>query len=82
MHFVLQVALTFFLIQFLVVLSIMVVAVVFSQPEVPVFSREACRDALLHNIGVARGLPRRAMQVSRRVARVVYAKLSSSVYLL
>jgi len=80
MHFVLQVALTFFLIQFLVVLSIMVVALVFAQPEVPVFSREACWDALTHSFGRAVGLPRRAVQGSRRLVRLVHAKLSPPAY--
>jgi len=80
LHFILQVALTFFLIQFLVVLAIMVVALVFAQPEVPVFSREACRYALSRRFGWVIALPRRAMQASGRLVRFVYSKLSSPAY--
>jgi len=80
MRLLLQIALTFFVIQFLVVLAIMVVALLFAQPEVPVFSAEARREALSEGSAFLTGLPGRAARASRRLARFVHGKLSRPVY--
>jgi len=80
MNFIVQVALAFFVVQFLVVLAIMVVALFVAQPEVPVFSAEAQREAFSQGLAFAGGLPRRAVRASRRLARFVHGKLSLPVY--
>ncbi len=74
MNFILQVALTFFLIQFLVVFSIVVVALLFAQPEVPLFSLGACREALAGSFAFVSSLPRRAIKGSQRLASFVHNK--------
>ena len=47
---IIQIALMFFLIQFLVVLAIMIVALLLARPEIPVWGCETGHDALQRSL--------------------------------
>ncbi|MGA3165801.1 MAG: hypothetical protein ABSF14_06745 [Terriglobia bacterium] len=80
MNFIIQIALTFFLIQFLVVLTIMVVALLIAQPEVPLLGLGSGREALARSFTFVVGLPGRMLRAAARLVRLVHAKLTSPAY--
>jgi hypothetical protein len=69
-NLIIRIALMFFLIQFLVVLTIMVVALLVARPEAP----------LLRSLAFLISLPGRALRVVVRLARFVRSKLFLPVY--
>jgi hypothetical protein len=77
---IIRIALMFFLIQFLVVLTIMVVALLVARPEAPLLGREAGREALLRAMAFLISLPGRAVRVVVRLARFARSKLFLPVY--
>jgi hypothetical protein len=77
MEVIIQVALMLFFIQFLVVVTIMVVALLLARPEVPVFGREPSHEALKRSYALVIHLPGR---VIRSVARVVHSVHMPSVH--
>jgi hypothetical protein len=70
MDVVIRIALMFFFIQFLVVISIMVVALLLARPEIPVLGGETGPQALRRSFASAVNLPGRA---ARSVGRVVHS---------
>ena len=80
MSFFIPMALMFFVIQFLVVLTIMVVALLLARPEVPLLGRESGPEALLRSFAFMVGLPRRTYVWVARLARSIRAKLYTPVY--
>ena len=58
---IIQIALMFFFIQFLVVLTIMIVALLLARPEIPVWGREHGHDALRRSFAFVIHLPRRVL---------------------
>ena len=79
-EFIIRVAIVFFLIQFLVVLTIMVVALLVSRPEAPLLRHEPGREALVRTLVFLSSLPRRALRAVVRLARFVRSKLVVPVY--
>lgn len=77
---IIRIALMFFLIQFLVVLTIMVVALLVARPEAPLLGRETGREALLRSLAFLISLPGRALRVVVRLARFVRSKLFLPIY--
>jgi hypothetical protein len=77
---IIRIALMFFLIQFLVVFTIMVAALLLARPEAPLLGRETGREALLRALAFLISLPGRALRVVVRPARFVRAKLFLPVY--
>ena len=69
MEVVIQVALMFFFIQFAVVMTIMVVAMLVARPEVPVLGRESGHDAIKRSFAFVVHMPGRAF---RSVVRVMH----------
>jgi hypothetical protein len=68
MEVIIRIALMFFFIQFLVVVSIMIVALLVAQLEAPVLGHGFGQDALRRSFGMAIHLPGRAFRsVVRRV---------------
>jgi hypothetical protein len=80
MNFILQIVLTFFLIQFLVVLTIMVVVRLIVQPEVPLLGLGAGRGALVRSFTFVVALPGRMLRAAARLVRLVHSKLTSPAY--
>ena len=80
MGVVLQIALAFFLIQFLVVLTIMVVALLLARPDVPLLGRETGSEAILRSLAFVGAVPRRTYGSVSRLARLVGSKLFTPVY--
>jgi hypothetical protein len=80
MSFFIPMALMFFLIQFLVVLTIMVVALLLARPDLPLLGRETGPEALLRSFAFVLGLPRRACARVGRLARLIRSKLYMPVY--
>jgi hypothetical protein len=80
MDLILQIALTFFLIQFLVILTIMVVALLIVQPEVPIPGLGCGREALARSLTFVVGLPGRMWRTAVWLVRLVRAKLTSPAY--
>jgi hypothetical protein len=80
MNFIIQITLAFFLIQFLLVLTIMVVALLIAQPEVPLFGLGSGRGALSRSFIFVVALPGRMLRMSARLVRLVHAKLTSPAY--
>ena len=70
MDVIIRIALMFFFIQFLVIVSIMVVALLLARPEVPVLGREPGPQALRRSFEFAVNLPGRA---ARTLGRVVHS---------
>jgi hypothetical protein len=58
---IVRIALVFFLIQFLVILTVMLVALLRAQPEVPLLDRESTQQALRQSLAVIVGLPGRGL---------------------
>jgi hypothetical protein len=77
MEVIVRVALMFFFIQFLVVVTIMVVALLLARPEVPVLGRESGHDALRRTYALVLHLP---IRVIRSVSRVVHSMHMRSVH--
>ncbi len=80
MGVILRIALAFFLIQFLVVLTIMVVALLVARPDVPLLGRETGTAAILRSLAFVGGLPRRTYGSAARLAHLVTSKLSTPIY--
>jgi hypothetical protein len=80
MILIIRIALMFFLIQFLVVLTIMVVALLVARSEAPLLGSETGREALLRSLAFLISLPGRAFRVVVRLARFVRSKLFMPVY--
>jgi len=59
---IIQIALIFFLVQFLVVLAIMIVALLLARPEIPVWGRETGHDALQRSFKYVIHLPGRVLR--------------------
>jgi hypothetical protein len=79
-EFIIRVALVFFLIQFLVVLTIMVVAELKAQSEGPLAGRKRGREGLLPTLASMASLPGRTVRAIVRLARFVRSKLVVPVY--
>jgi hypothetical protein len=77
MEVVIQIALMFFFIQFLVVTIIMAVALLLARPEVPVFGRKSDHDTLKRGCGFVIHLPSR---VIRSVGRLRHSMHFRSVH--
>jgi hypothetical protein len=77
MEVIIRVALMFFFIQFLVVLTIMVVALLLARPEVPVLGREPGHDALRRSCVLLIRLPSR---IVHSVVRSVHSMRLRSVH--
>jgi hypothetical protein len=75
-----RVALVFFLIQFLVVLTTVTAALLVTRPEAPLLGHERGRESLLRALAFLIGLPGRAVRVVVRLARFVRSKLVVPVY--
>ena len=73
MEVVIQVALMFFFIQFLVMIGIMVVSLLSAQPEVPVLGREPGSQALRRSFAFVIHLPGRALRSLTRVANATHS---------
>jgi type II secretory pathway pseudopilin PulG len=69
MEVIIRIALMFFFIQFLVVMTIMAVALLLARPEVPALGRETGRQALSRSYAFVIHLPSR---LYRSVARQVH----------
>jgi hypothetical protein len=69
MEVIIQIGLMFFFIQFLVVVTIMVVALLVAQPEVPISGREPGHDALRRSFAYTIHLPGRFF---RSVVRLIH----------
>ena len=68
MELVIRIALMFFFIQFLVVMTIITVALLLAMPEVPMWGRELGPAWLKRSVAMARHLPSRGFRsVVRRV---------------
>ena len=68
MELAIRIALMFFFIQFLVVVTIMTVALLLARPEVPVLGRESCLAVLKRWVAPALHLPSRGFRsIVRRV---------------
>jgi hypothetical protein len=70
MEVIIRIALMFFFIQFLVVVTIMIVALLLAQIEAPVLGRGLGQDALRRSFAMAAHLPGRAF---RSVVRLVHS---------
>lgn len=68
MEVIIRIALMFFFIQFLVVTSVMVMALLLARPEVPVLGRESGRQGLRRTFAFAVHLPSRAVRSLVRAA--------------
>lgn len=68
MEIIIRIALMFFCIQFLVVMTIMIGALLLARPEVPILAREAGHAALVRSFTFVIHLPSRAL---RPVVRLV-----------
>jgi hypothetical protein len=75
-----RVALVFFLIQFLVVLTTVAAALLVTRPEVPLLGHETGRESLLRALAFLIGLPGRAAGALVRLARFVRSKLVVPAY--
>ena len=73
MEVVIRVALMFFLVQFLVVLTIMIVALLLARPEVPMCGRESGQDALRRIFAFIIHLPSRIVRSLVRRARSMHS---------
>jgi hypothetical protein len=69
MEVIIRIALIFFFIQFLVVMTIMTVALLLARPEVPALGREIRHQAISRSYAFVIHLPSR---VYRSVARLVH----------
>jgi magnesium-transporting ATPase (P-type) len=79
-NLIIRVALLFFLIQFLVVLTIMVVALLVARPEAALLGRKTGRKAFLRALAYLISVRGRALRVVVRLARFVRSKLVVPVY--
>jgi hypothetical protein len=77
---IIRVALMLFLIQFLVVLTIMVVALLVARPEVPLWGCKSGREALIRSLVFVSRLPRRTNRTAARLLRFICARLFAPVY--
>ena len=80
MSIIIRISLLFFLIQFLVVLTIMVVALLLARPGVPLQGRETGTEALLRSSAFVLALPRRGFGWIGRLVRLMRSKLFMPVY--
>jgi hypothetical protein len=80
MGVVIRIALMFFLIEFLVVLTIMVVALLLARPVVPLLGRESGPQAILRSLAFVLSLPRGGFARVSRMGRFLRAKLFTPVY--
>jgi hypothetical protein len=70
---ILRIALCFFLIQFLVTLTVMVVAMLLARPEVPLLGDESRHKAFIRSLAFVFGLPRRGLRSTVRFGRFLRA---------
>jgi hypothetical protein len=75
MDVIVHIALVFFLIQFLVILTVMVVALLRAQPEVPLLDWETTQQALKQSLAAIVGLPPRGFWLAVRLARFLRMRL-------
>lgn len=80
MGVVIRIVLMFFLIEFLVVLTIMVVALLLTRPKVPLLGRESGPQAILRSLAFVLSLPRRGFGRASRLGRFLRSKLFTPVY--
>lgn len=71
MEVIIRIALMFFFIQFLVVITIMTVALLLARPEVPVLGRESGLGAISRSFAFVIHLPN---QVFRSVGRLIHLR--------
>jgi hypothetical protein len=73
MEVVIRVALMFFLIQFLVVLTIMIVALLLARPEVPLWGRESWQGAPSRGLALIIHVPSRVVRFLVRRAQSMHS---------
>jgi hypothetical protein len=69
MEVIIGIALTFFFIQFLVVMTFMIVALLLARPEDPVWGREAGHNTLRRSFALVIHLPSRVLHSVVRLAQ-------------
>lgn len=77
MEVIIRIALMFFFIQFLVVMSIMIVALLLARPEIPLWGREPGRDALRRGFAFLIHLPTRVLRSAVRLRHSMHSLRSA-----
>jgi hypothetical protein len=77
MDVIIGIALMFFFIQFLVVMTIMIVALLLARPEVPLWGREPGHDALRRSCAFVIHLPSRVLRSVARLAHSMHSLRSA-----
>lgn len=77
MQVVIRIALIFFLIQFVVVLTLLIVALLLTRPEVPLWGRKPGRDAFRRSLRFVVHLPKRALRSLARRVRGMHSLYST-----
>jgi hypothetical protein len=73
MEVIIRIALMFFFIQFLVVMTIMTVALLLARPEVPMLGREPGHNALRRSFALVIHLPSRVLRSVVRLVQSMHA---------
>ena len=71
MNMIIRIALMIFLIQYLVILTVLVATLMTARPEVPILGRESGHEALVRSFVLVSTLPRRTTQFAARLVRFV-----------
>jgi uncharacterized membrane protein (UPF0182 family) len=77
MEVIIRIALMFFFIQFLVVMTIMIGALLLVRPEVPVWGREPGHDALRRSLAFVIHLPSRVLRSAARLVHSMHSLRSA-----
>ncbi|MGA3328580.1 MAG: hypothetical protein ABSF45_29375 [Terriglobia bacterium] len=77
MEVIIRIALMFFFIQFLVVMTIMIVALLLARPEIPLWGREPGHDALRRGFAFVIHLPIRVFRSAERLVHSMHSLRSA-----
>jgi uncharacterized membrane protein (UPF0182 family) len=77
MEVIIRIALMFFFIQFLVVMTIMTVALLLARPEIPVWGHEPGHDALRRGFALVIHLPNRVLHSVMRLVHSMHSLRSA-----
>jgi len=77
MEVIIRIGLMFFFIQFLVVMTMMIVALLLARPEVPLWGREPGHDALRRSFAYVIHLPIRVLRSAVRLVHFMHSLRSA-----